>query len=122
MNQLEKSTSDLKLYLKRAGFEVWTLGGGSEAYVRKLKNNNYIILCDSEGLSLPTSNDILIGVAPQIGELEDISYHTKSITNLKRILPIIISTLECVPAKSRKQYQSAIKDLKNKVLNNHIAR
>ena len=26
MNQLEKSTSDLKLYLKRSGFEVWTLG------------------------------------------------------------------------------------------------
>ena len=53
MKQLEKSTSDLNLYLKKSGFEVWGMGGGSEAYVLQLKKNNYIILCDSEGLSLP---------------------------------------------------------------------
>lgn len=122
MKQLEKSTSDLNLYLKKSGFEVWGMGGGSEAYVLQLKKNNYIILCDSEGLSLPTPNDILIGVTPQIGEVEDISYHTKSIVNLKKTLPIIISTLERVPEESKKEYRSAIKILKGQLMNNHIAR
>ena len=121
---LEKTAvkSDLDLYIEKSGFGHWDMGGSSEAYVKKLKNDSYIILTDSEGLNLPASKDIRVSVVPSIGEPEDISYPVKSLTALKKTLPTVISTLEHVPAEDQKGYQAAIKALKNKVINKHNER
>ena len=114
--------SELDLYIEKSGFEHWDMGGSSEAYVKKFKNDSCIILTDSEGLNLPVSKDIRVSVVPSIGEPEDISYPVKNLTALKKTLPTFISTLEHVPAEGEKEYQTALKALKNKVINKHNER
>lgn len=114
--------SDLDLYIEKSGFDHWDMGGSSEAYVKKFKNDSCIILTDSEGLNLPVSKDIRVSVVPSIGEPEDISYPVKNLTALKKTLPTFISTLEHVPAEGEKEYQTALKALKNKVINKHNER